>query len=85
MFNYHFTDNLSLQIKGGIPPKVRIKGVGTTYSPLRGTNITPLGDIELKRDTYITNLEQGSSALQHGRGYPQLNYIINLVKLEKIN
>jgi len=62
MFNYHFTDNLSLQIKGGIPPKVRIKGVGTTYSPLRGTNITPLGDIELKRDTYITNLEQGSSA-----------------------
>ena len=26
MANYHFTDNLSLEIKAGIPPKVDIKG-----------------------------------------------------------
>ena len=34
MFNYNFTDNLSLEIKGGIPPKVDINGKGNIYAPL---------------------------------------------------
>lgn len=34
MANYHFTDNLSLEIKAGIPPKVDIKGKGDIYALL---------------------------------------------------
>jgi outer membrane protein W len=33
MANYNFTDNLSLEIKAGIPPKVDIKGKGKIYAP----------------------------------------------------
>nr|WP_312106108.1 OmpW family outer membrane protein [Acinetobacter venetianus] len=43
MANYHFTDNLSLEIKAGIPPKVDIKGKGNIYAPLSG-NATPVDD-----------------------------------------
>ncbi|GGI60376.1 MULTISPECIES: OmpW/AlkL family protein [Acinetobacter] len=43
MANYHFTDNLSLEIKAGIPPKVDIKGKGNIYAPLSG-KATPLDD-----------------------------------------
>jgi len=43
MFNYNFTDNLSLEIKGGIPPKVDINGKGNIYAPLSG-KATPLKD-----------------------------------------
>uniref|UniRef100_UPI0030F38A03 OmpW/AlkL family protein n=1 Tax=Acinetobacter sp. HZNU-JH01 TaxID=3136280 RepID=UPI0030F38A03 len=43
MMNYHFTDNLSLEIKGGIPPKVNIQGKGDIYAPLSG-KATPLKD-----------------------------------------
>jgi len=31
MAKYHFTDNLSLEVKAGIPPKVDIKGKGQIY------------------------------------------------------
>lgn len=43
MFNYNFTDNLSLEIKGGIPPKVDINGKVNIYAPLSG-KATPLKD-----------------------------------------
>ncbi|UXJ59039.1 OmpW family protein [Acinetobacter baylyi] len=77
--NYYFTDNWSLEIKAGIPPKVDIKGKGTIYAPLSGS-ATPLkdgsllgnaigniisqagGDIPLKQDIKITDLEQGKRA-----------------------
>lgn len=77
--NYYFTDNWSLEIKAGIPPKVDIKGKGTIYAPLSGST-TPLkdgsllgnaigniissagGDIPLKQDIKITDLEQSKRA-----------------------
>lgn len=43
MMNYHFTDNLSLEVKAGIPPKVDIKGKGNIYAPLSG-KATPVDD-----------------------------------------
>lgn len=35
-FNYHVNDNVSLQVIGGIPPKVDIKGKGMITAPLSG-------------------------------------------------
>lgn len=69
--NYFFTDNISLEIKAGIPPKVDIQGKGQIYAPLKGSAdpgevdllIFDLdagsvlgGDIPLKKDIFITDL-----------------------------
>ncbi|WP_436862390.1 OmpW/AlkL family protein [Acinetobacter haemolyticus] len=62
MFNYNFTDNLSLEVKAGIPPKVDIKGKGNIYAPLSGEADTSLGTIGLKQDLHITDLTQGDKA-----------------------
>ncbi|WP_180084806.1 OmpW family protein [Acinetobacter sp. YH12145] len=35
-FNYHINDNVSLQVIGGIPPEVDIKGKGMITAPLSG-------------------------------------------------
>lgn len=41
-FNYYLNDNVSLQIIGGIPPEVDIKGKGEIYAPLSGhATLTP--------------------------------------------
>ncbi|KHF78618.1 Outer membrane protein W [Acinetobacter sp. neg1] len=74
MANYFFTDNISLEVKAGIPPKVDIKGEGQIYAPLTGTD-TPGkvagiidagliigGDLPLKKDIPITNLSQSKKA-----------------------
>lgn len=67
MANYHFTDNLSLEVKAGIPPKVDIKGKGQIYAPLSGVDKpsglgSVLGDIPLKKDIPITDLSQSKKA-----------------------
>ncbi|MCH7314358.1 OmpW family outer membrane protein [Acinetobacter sp. ANC 3882] len=62
MANYHFTDNISLEVKAGIPPKVDIKGKGDIYAPLTGKADTALGSIGLKQDIHITDLTQGDKA-----------------------
>lgn len=62
MANYNFTDHLSLEVKAGIPPKVDIKGKGNIYAPLSGTASTALGDIGLKQDLPISDLNQGDKA-----------------------
>ncbi|MDF2417537.1 outer membrane beta-barrel protein [Acinetobacter beijerinckii] len=67
MMNYHFTDNLSLEVKAGVPPKVDIKGKGDIYAPLTGVDKpggigAVLGDIPLKQDIHITDLTQGDKA-----------------------
>ncbi len=62
MANYHFTDNISLEVKAGIPPKVDIKGKGDIYAPLTGQAETVLGKIGLKQDIHITDLTQGDKA-----------------------
>lgn len=67
MSSYHFTDNFSIEVKAGIPPKVDIKGVGQIKAPFSAT-ASPLGGIagnlELKNNIHITNLEQSSKAAE---------------------
>lgn len=72
MTNYFFTDNISLEVKAGIPPKVDIKGKGNISAPLTGSvdpgNVNIIiadidagsiigGNIPLKQDIQVTNLE----------------------------
>lgn len=60
--NYHFTDNVSFEVKAGIPPKVDINGKGKIYAPF-SAQATPeligidLPQIDLKNDILITDLE----------------------------
>ncbi len=69
MFNYYLNDNVSLQVIGGIPPKVDIKGKGQITAPLSG-HATPTGTsgtlfpdgLGLKQDIPITDLGSKSKA-----------------------
>lgn len=66
-FNYYINDNVSLQMVGGIPPKVDIKGKGEIFAPLGGLAITggdllPGIEIPLLQDIPITNLGVQSKA-----------------------
>ncbi|ENX15560.1 hypothetical protein F895_02106 [Acinetobacter sp. CIP 64.2] len=70
MFNYYINDNVSLQLIGGVPPKVDIKGKGEIFAPLSGLAMSsadlvkylfPDG-IELGQAIPITNLGNKSNA-----------------------
>lgn len=67
MMKYHINDNWAVELKAGVPPKVDIMGKGQVYAPLTGT-VKPdgigtiIGDIKLKKDIPITNLEQNDTA-----------------------
>jgi outer membrane protein W len=69
MTNYFFTDNISLEMKGGFPPKVDLQGKGKIYAPLSAM-VTPsidllqgipggsdLPGISLKSEIPVTDLE----------------------------
>lgn len=43
MMNYYVNDNVSLQLIGGIPPKVDIKGKGEILAPMSGIGHTGIG------------------------------------------
>lgn len=68
-FNYYLNDNVSLQLIGGIPPKVDMKGKGEITAPLSG-HATPTGTsgilfpngLDLKQDVPITNLGNKNKA-----------------------
>ena len=62
--NYFFTDHVSFEIKGGIPPKVDLQGKGKIYAPFSAIATPQIGDldlkflnIDLKNDLLITDLE----------------------------
>src|SRR5690606_34881517 len=62
MTNYYFTDNISFEMKAGIPPKVDLQGSGKIYAPFSAIATPSLGvidlpAIELKNDILITDLE----------------------------
>lgn len=69
MFNYYINDNVSLQVIGGLPPKVDINGKGAITASLAG-HATPTGlsgelfpgGLGLKQDIPITNLGNKSKA-----------------------
>lgn len=68
MTNYFFTDNISFEVKAGIPPKVDIQGKGQIYAPFKATakpeldliDSIPggiaLGEMYLQKDLPITDL-----------------------------
>ena len=61
MSNYFFTDNVSFEMKAGIPPKVDLQGKGKIYAPFSAIS-SPLassliGKIDLQNDMLITDLE----------------------------
>ena len=69
MFNYYVNENVSLQLIGGIPPKVDIKGKGEINAPLsgfanpEGLAALVIGDkLDLLQDIPITNLGNKSKA-----------------------
>ncbi len=67
MSNYFFTDNISLEVKAGVPPKVDIIGKGQIYAPLTGiaspTGVGAIvGDLPLKKDIAITDLDAQDKA-----------------------
>jgi outer membrane protein W len=62
MTNYFFTDNISFEMKAGIPPKVDLQGSGKIYAPFSALATPSLGPIdlpgiEMKNDILITDLE----------------------------
>ncbi|MGE8599412.1 MAG: OmpW/AlkL family protein [Acinetobacter calcoaceticus] len=65
MSNYFFTDNFSLELKAGIPPKVDLQGKGKIYAPFSATAKPAggiLGSMELENNLFITDLEGHGSA-----------------------
>lgn len=68
-FNYYVNENVSLQLIGGIPPKVDIKGKGEINAPLsgfakpEGLAALVIGDrLDLLQNIPITNLGNKSKA-----------------------
>ncbi|WP_228198486.1 OmpW/AlkL family protein [Acinetobacter radioresistens] len=68
-FNYYVNENVSLQLIGGIPPKVDIKGKGEINAPLsgfaepEGIATLVIGDrLDLLQNIPITNLGNKSKA-----------------------
>ena len=64
MSNYFFTDNVSFEVKAGIPPKVDLQGKGKIYAPFSAIATPQLADlplefmnIDLKNNIFITDLE----------------------------
>lgn len=62
MNNYYFTDNISFEMKAGIPPKVDIKGKGQIYSPFSAVSrpipSLDIAKINMKNDIFVTDLEK---------------------------
>ena len=42
LLKYHYNDAISFELKGGFPPKVKAKGIGTVYAPVIGEVNLPL-------------------------------------------
>lgn len=61
--NYYFTDHVSVELIGGIPPKVDLKGIGNVTAPLSThTSVLGLANLDLKKDLQITNLDSYDKA-----------------------
>ncbi|ANF81468.1 hypothetical protein A3K93_04205 [Acinetobacter sp. NCu2D-2] len=62
MTNYFFTDNVSFEMKAGIPPKVDLQGKGQIYAPFSAVASPIVGTINLDNDIFITDLEAHGAA-----------------------
>lgn len=65
MLTYNINENIALQLVGGVPPKVELKGKGQVYAPFSASS-KPLGglvgDLYLKNDLLITDLDKYNKA-----------------------
>ena len=48
MTNYFFTDNISFEMKAGIPPKVDLQGKGKIYAPFAAVATPQIGNLPLE-------------------------------------
>lgn len=62
MTNYFFTDNVSFEMKAGIPPKVDLQGKGKIYAPFSAIAKPIVGSITLDNEIFITDLEAHGAA-----------------------
>ena len=54
---------MSVELVGGIPPKVDLKGIGNVTAPLSThTSVLGLADLDLQKDLQITNLDSYDKA-----------------------
>lgn len=72
LFNYYVNDNVSIEIKGGFPPKVKAKGIGQVNAPVKGHVNLPAASaplvgtstIPVAQQIPVTNLEQSQHAVE---------------------
>ena len=90
MMNYFFTDNVSLQVIAGIPPKVDIKGKGQISAPFKAIAQPELagiqlGDLYLENNIPITDLDHYGTAATARAWTPalQMQYHFGSSKTDK--
>ena len=68
MFTYNINENIALQLVGGVPPKVDLKGKGQVYAPFSALahplqGVTEEGfDLYMKNNLLITDLDKFDKA-----------------------
>lgn len=64
MIDYYVNENVSLQVVGGFPPEVDLKGKGKVYAPFSavGHPIAPSQNLYLKNDILISDLDNYDKA-----------------------
>ncbi|XID75552.1 OmpW family protein [Alkanindiges sp. WGS2144] len=64
VFNYFLTDHVAVEVIGGIPPKVNLKGIGNITAPLHAKASAAGGliNFDLYKDLQITNLDSYEQA-----------------------
>ena len=82
MLDYYVTENVSLQMIGGIPPKVDLKGKGQVYALFSavGHPIAPDQNLYLKSDILITDLDKYNTAASARAWTPALEALYHFGK-----
>ncbi len=89
MTNYFFTDNVSFEMKAGIPPKVDLQGKGKIYAPFSAVATPQIGNlpleflnIDLKNDIFTTDLEAHGPAASARAWTPAFEFQYHFGKTE---
>lgn len=82
MLDYYVNENVSLQLIGGIPPKVDLKGRGQVYAPFSavGHPIAPTQNLYLKKDILVTDLDKFDTAASARAWTPAVEAIYHFGK-----
>lgn len=71
LMKYHYNDAISFELKGGFPPKVHAKGIGTVYAPVIGNVSLPAlsallvghSVVPVNQNILVSQLDSVSSAV----------------------